>query len=63
MVGKHNNPVLGWRPPLTLKSRFEAEVKRRGGGRGIKTAALNEALANWLAQHEPETTSPESEER
>lgn len=52
MAGQHKNPVLGWRPPLILKSRFEAEVERRGGSRGIKTAALNEALADWLDRHE-----------
>jgi hypothetical protein len=49
--GVHKNPFLGWNPPAEDSAWLEAEVQRRGGGRGIRTALLNEALADLRAKH------------
>ena len=45
MHGEHKTPLVGWHPSADLVAYLDAEVERRGGGRGIRSAVLEEALA------------------
>lgn len=47
MPGKNKTPLLGWHPPAELLAWFNAEVERRGGGRGVKSEILTEALETY----------------
>ena len=48
MTGKNKTPLVGWHPksPDDL-AWLEAEVGRRGGGRGVRSALLDEMLAAY----------------
>lgn len=48
MPDRHKGPLVGWHPPAELVARIQAEVDRRGGGRGVKSEVLNEAVARGL---------------
>lgn len=50
--GVHRTPFLGWHPrSLVLLAWIQAEVKRRGGGRGVLADVLEEGMeAAMLAQ-------------
>lgn len=53
MTGKNKTPLLGWHPKSAeLLARFEAAVRRRGGGRGARSAILEQALSEYLDRHE-----------
>lgn len=45
--GVNNTPLVGWHPSAGLVAWLDAEVKRRGGGRGTRSAILEEALAAY----------------
>jgi len=42
--GRNKTPLLGWHPPAELSAWVDDEVERRGGGRGVKSELLTEAL-------------------
>ena len=49
MTGKNSTPLLGWHPSSAeLVAWFEAEVERRGGGRGVRSQILDEALTAYM---------------
>ena len=48
MTGKNATPLIGWHPRPDLVARLKAEVKRRGGKRGVQSAILDEALDQHL---------------
>jgi hypothetical protein len=48
MPGKNSTPLVGWHPRADLVAWLEAEVERRGGGRGVRSAILDEALAAYM---------------
>lgn len=53
MPGKNKTPLLGWHPKSAeLLARLEAAVRQRGGGRGVRSAILEEALSEYLDRHE-----------
>jgi len=52
MTGKNATPLVGWHPPADLAGRLRAEVEERGGGRGVQSAILTEALSKWLDDNE-----------
>ena len=52
MPGKNNTPPVGWHPPADQVSRLRAKVKERGGGRGVQSAILTQALSEWLDRNE-----------
>ena len=59
MTGKNATPLIGWHPRADLVAWLEAEVERRGGGRGVQSEILNEALAalsGMAVTQSPETT-------
>jgi len=68
MPGRNRTPLLGWHPKSAeLVAWFEAEVERRGGGRGVRSAILDEALADFRGKvqrareeghHQPSTFEP-----
>lgn len=45
--GVNNTPLVGWHPSAGLVAWLEEEVRRRGGGRGVRSAILEEALAGY----------------
>jgi hypothetical protein len=45
MPGKNKTPLVGWHPRADLMEWLLAEVERRGGGPGVRSAILNEALS------------------
>jgi len=45
MTGKNLTPLVGWHPSADLVAWLDEEVERRGGGRGTRSAILEEALA------------------
>lgn len=47
MTGKNLTPLVGWHPSPGLVAWLDEEVERRGGGRGIRSAILEEALASY----------------
>ena len=47
MTGKNLTPLVGWHPSAGLVAWLETEVERRGGGRGTRSAILEEALAAY----------------
>ncbi len=50
MTGRNKTPLIGWHPASAdLVAWFEAEVERRGGGRGVRSAILDEALEAYRA--------------
>ena len=57
MTGKNSTPLVGWHPPAGLTSRLRAEVEERGGGRGVQSAILTEALREWLDRNQDTGTS------
>lgn len=54
MTGKNATPLVGWHPSADLVAWLEAEVERRGGGRGVRSAILEEALAEYRDRREQE---------
>jgi hypothetical protein len=65
MVGKNATPLVGWHPRADLVAWLESEVQRRGGGRGIRSEILDEALEHyshasreWLDKHETKGDTP-----
>jgi hypothetical protein len=44
VTGKNSTPLVGWHPSGDLLAWLEAEVGRRGGGRGVRSAILEESL-------------------
>ncbi len=65
MTGKNATPLIGWHPPVALVARLKAAVKRRGGGRGVQSEILTEALEAHLdrteiaAEHRTTRETPE----
>lgn len=52
MTGKHKTRLVGWHPSdPALVDWLDAEIERRGGGRGAQSAVLDEALAEYRARH------------
>ena len=49
MPGRNKTPLVGWHPSADLLAWLDAEVERRGGGRGVRSAILEEALAAYRA--------------
>jgi hypothetical protein len=47
-TSRHQTPLVGWHPPADLAAWLDQEVEKRGGGRGVKSAILTEAM-NLLA--------------
>jgi hypothetical protein len=45
VTGKNATPLVGWHPSAGLVAWLDAEVERRGGGRGVRSGILEEALA------------------
>jgi hypothetical protein len=60
MPGKNKTPLVGWHPSADLVAWLDAEVERRGGGRGVRSAILEEALAAYkrAAGESPSRPSP-----
>ena len=52
MTGKNKTPTVGWHPPADVVSRLRAQVEKRGGGRGVQSAILTQALSEWLDRNE-----------
>jgi len=44
MPTKNKTPLVGWHPPADRLAWLLAEEERRGGGKGVRSAILNEAL-------------------
>ena len=42
--GWNKTPLVGWHPSAELVAWLKAEEKRRGSGKGVRSAILNEAL-------------------
>jgi hypothetical protein len=47
VTGKNATPLVGWHPSAGLVAWLDAEVQRRGGGRGVRSEILEEALAAY----------------
>jgi hypothetical protein len=45
MPGKNKTRLVGWHPSPDLVAWLDAEIARRGGGRGVQTEILDAALA------------------
>lgn len=56
MTGKNATPLVGWHPSPENVAWLDAEVERRGGGRGVRSAILEEALAVYRDILETETS-------
>jgi hypothetical protein len=53
MTGKNKTRLVGWHPSdPALVAWLDAEIERRGGGRGAQSAILDEALARHRAETE-----------
>ncbi len=51
MTGKNKTRLVGWHPSdPALVEWLDAEIGRRGGGRGAQSAILDEALAEYRAR-------------
>jgi hypothetical protein len=51
VTGKHKTRLVGWHPSdPALVGWLDAEIERRGGGRGVQSAILDEALAEYRAR-------------
>jgi hypothetical protein len=51
MTGKNKTRLVGWHPSdPALVGWLDAEIERRGGGRGAQSAILDEALAEYRAR-------------
>jgi hypothetical protein len=48
VTGKNKTPLVGWHPPAGLLAQLKAEEQRRGGGKGIRSDILNQALRAHL---------------
>lgn len=57
MAGDRNKTrLVGWHPSSAgLVAALDAEIERRGGGRGVQSAILDEALARFLGLPSGET--------
>ncbi len=53
MSGQNKTRLVGWHPSADLLAWLDAEIERRGGGRGTQTAILDEALAALRDALEP----------
>lgn len=51
--GRNKTPLVGWHPWADNVEWLDAETQRRGGGRGVRSAILNEALAAYRRMTEP----------
>jgi len=47
MTGKNATRLVGWHPRADLVEWLEAEIERRGGGRGVQSGILDEALEEY----------------
>jgi hypothetical protein len=55
--GRNKTRLVGWHPSdPSLIAWLDAEVERRGGGRGVRSAVLDEALAAYRKQAETTQT-------
>lgn len=52
-TGRNKTPLVGWHPSAGLVAWLDSEVERRGGGRGVRSAILEEALAAYKQAMEP----------
>lgn len=43
-VDRNKTPLVGWHPPAPEYEWLNAEIEARGGGRGVKSDILTEAL-------------------
>lgn len=48
-AGRNKTRLVGWHPSAGLVAWLDAEIERRGGGRGVQSAILEEALASYMA--------------
>lgn len=56
MVGKNKTRLVGWHPSdPELVEWLDAEIERRGGGRGAQSAILDEALDRYRHAKTAET--------
>lgn len=60
MTGRNKTPLVGWHPSAGLVAWLNAEVERRGGGRGVRSVILEEALAAYAESRE--SRSPREDE-
>ncbi len=58
MAGRNKTPLVGWHPSADLVAWLDAEVEQRGGGRGVRSAILEEALAAYRASVEASPAPP-----
>ena len=51
MAGRNKTRLVGWHPsdPATV-AWLDAEIERRGGGRGAQSAILDDALTEYRAR-------------
>jgi hypothetical protein len=61
MTGKNKTPLIGWHPRPDLVAWLKAEVKRRGGKRGVQSDILDEALDVLRARDETTDTTTRGE--
>ncbi len=57
MTGKNATRMVGWHPSSDRVAWLDAEIERRGGGRGVQSAILEEALAAYIQAVEDARTS------
>ena len=57
MPGKNKTPLVGWHPSVDLAAWLRSEVERRGGGRGVRSVILDEALAAYKQASEQQLPS------
>jgi hypothetical protein len=61
MTGKNKTPLVGWHPPADLLAQLQAEEQRRGGGKGVRSDILNQALREHLKRLGYSDDQPEQE--
>lgn len=52
MSSRNLTPLVGWHPSPANVAFLEAEIAARGGGRGVRSAILEEALTDYRAKIE-----------
>jgi hypothetical protein len=57
-ASRNKTPLVGWHPSAGLVAWLDAEVERRGGGRGVRSAILEEALDDYRRRHEGTPPEP-----
>jgi hypothetical protein len=57
MTGKNKTRMVGWHPKSAdLAAWIDAQIERRGGGRGAQSDILEEAMSEYRARHDQEQT-------